>query len=150
MTIAGTSANDTFGFAAGVSHQITVNGTSYDLTASSGRTYTFNGEGGNDTITVTGTSSAETATLRNGSLTFSSTGFSVQANSTETITVDGGGGSDMALFYDSAGTDLYSAWSDRAVMSGAGFTNEAQNFTQHLRVCLIWLRSSATLRRCYG
>jgi hypothetical protein len=38
------------------------------------------------------------------------------------------GGYDRATFYDSVGDDVYAGWSDKAIMYGTGYYNDARGF----------------------
>ncbi len=126
--VAGTSGNDAFTFDAGSTHQLTVNGTSYTFHSASVSYFAFDGGAGNDSMTMTGTSGSETATLRVGQSKLVGTGLTVESFSTETNTIHGGGGADIAIFHDSEGDDTYIGWADRVSLTGNGYTNEAHGF----------------------
>ncbi|QEG36642.1 S8 family serine peptidase [Bythopirellula goksoeyrii] len=106
VNVTGTTGDDTFAFTAGDTHQVTVNGVTHNFAAIAVTNIILDGGAGNDTIVMTGTSGNETATLRVGSANLTGTGFAVDTVSTENVKVYGGGGQDEVTLYDSAGDDL--------------------------------------------
>jgi hypothetical protein len=127
VDVYGTGANDTFAFSAGANAVITVNGVSNSLPSAS-RIH-FHGLAGSDTIQITGTSAAETATLGVGSLTFSGPGFTVHADAIATVRIAGGAG-DRAFLYDSRGNDFFDAGPYSAVLRGDGFYHYVAGFSE--------------------
>ena len=128
VNVAGTAGADAFTFAAGSTHQLSVNGTSYSFDSISVATFNFDGAGGSDSIAMTGSSENETATLRVGQTVLSSSSYTANADGIETVTVDGAGGTDKAYVFDSAGNDILIADSQSAQITGSGFDHTAQGF----------------------
>ncbi|MCH7753158.1 MAG: S8 family serine peptidase, partial [Planctomycetes bacterium] len=130
VQVDGTAGDDVFGFTAGNTHTVTVNGVSYDFAASSITDVNFNGGVGNDTIVMTGTAGDETAELRAGDVSLSGSGFSARALGIEDVTVVSNGGIDWANFYDSFEDNTYTVTGSQASMTGSGFQNRAFNFSR--------------------
>jgi hypothetical protein len=57
VTVHGTAGNDTFTFAAGMNHAVSVNGVAYNFSWMSAAFFNFDGGQGSNTITMTGTTS---------------------------------------------------------------------------------------------
>ena len=140
MDIAGTVDDDTFTFTpnvtigADICHVVTVNGVEYHIDSSITSQINFNGGGGKDLITMTGTDGDDRATLRMANATLVGAGYVVRASEIESVLVRSGGGSDRAYFYDSAGDERYYARADRhdAYMTGGGLYNYAAGFKQNI------------------
>ncbi len=130
VNVTGTSGNDTFTFNAGSSHYLTVNDTNYVFHSASVSNFVFDGGAGHDSMTITGTTAAETATLRVNEARLVGAGLTVESFGTETNTIHSGGGLDTATFHDSAGDDTYIGWSDRVSLTGTGYANTAQGFVE--------------------
>ncbi len=128
VNVAGTTAADTFAFTAGNTHQVTVNGVTYNFASIAITDVNFNGGAGIDSITMTGTAGDETATLRVGDVTLAGNGFTANALGIENVTMFGAGGYDRADLYDSAGDDRFYGYSTYAYMYGDGFLNYAAGF----------------------
>jgi hypothetical protein len=128
VNITGTSGDDTLAFTAGTTHTVTVNGVTHTFSPLAVSAFNFAGGTGTDTLTMTGTAGVETATLRVGTASLIGTSYTVWATSIEQSTVYGGGGNDIGNLYDSAGDDNFYGYSDRAILSGPGFTNTIRNF----------------------
>jgi hypothetical protein len=128
VNITGTSGDDTLAFTAGSTHTVTINGVTHDFSALAVSAFNFAGGTGTDSLTMTGTAAVETATLRVGTASLLGTGYTVWATSIEQSTVYSGGGNDIGNLYDSAGDDNFYGYSDRAIISGSGFTNTLRNF----------------------
>ncbi len=128
VDVYGTAGNDTFTFAAGAVHQVSVNGVAYQFNGATTRTINLHGQGGSDQATLTGTAEREVATMLAGSADFEGTTWLVSTDSIETATFNGGGGGDWARFYDSAGDDVLTAQMNGATLTGAGFSNTANGF----------------------
>jgi subtilisin family serine protease len=138
VSIAGTSAADIFGYSAGATHHtVNVNGVAYDFDRSAVDTINFAGGEGTDAISLTGSSDAEVATLRLGNAQLAGSDYIAVATSVEneTTVIDfdrvmayAGQGNDRAYFYDTDGDDTFTGRSDRAVMCGDGYRNEAYGF----------------------
>jgi subtilisin family serine protease len=131
VTVAGTTANDTFTFAVGGTHHtLSVNDASYTFDKATVNAINFSGAAGTDAITMTGTAGVETATLRVGNATFAGSGFSASATGVENVTAHGGGGADVAFLYDTVGNDAFLAWSDHAELTGAGYGSYVVGFSR--------------------
>ncbi len=128
--VSGTDADDVFTFAAGDMHRLSINGVEYQFDADAVRSVTFDGGGGADSATLTGTAGAESAVLRAGSAELLGTQYNALATGVETITVLGGGGDDTVRLYDSAGDDLFVGAPQYAAMFGEGFSNQARGFNE--------------------
>ncbi len=131
VTVGGTTGNDAFSFAVGATnHTVGANGTTYTFDKATVTTFNFGGGAGIDSITMTGTSGVETATLRVGNASLVGTGFSAAATTVENVTVHSGGGADVAFLHDSAGNDDFKAWHDHAEMTGAGYGTFVTGFSR--------------------
>ena len=130
VTAVGTAGDDAFAFSAGSASTLTVNGVSYTFAAGSASQFHIDGGGGYDSVTLTGTTGVDAATLRFGSATLNGAGYSAAATNVEMITIYGGGGADEASIYDSAGDDFYRTYANRVEMSGQGGSLAAWNFAK--------------------
>lgn len=127
LVVSGGSGDDVFSFAAGASsHLVSVNGASYALSGISA--ITLAAGVGNDSVTLTGTSGFDTATLRSGQTTLVGSGYSVTATGFESTAVHSGGGGDVAYLYDTAGDDQLALSATRATLTGSGATLDAHGF----------------------
>ena len=88
----------------------------------------FDGQDGNDQLTLTGTAGTESVRLlpMQMFLDSSSVGLTGSASSVETIFYDGNGGNDVATFSDSAGNDVFTSSPTEAQMRGPGYVNIAR------------------------
>ena len=127
LTVHGTSGDDTFSFVAG-SNQFTLNGVAYTFNPTGVTTVKFNGNGGKDTATLTGTSSADRAYLSPRSGKLLGTGYEVDVSGVANIVVHGGGGSDCAYLYDAAGNNTFVGTSTYSYLTGTGYDNEVVGF----------------------
>jgi len=131
LSVAGTSAADAFTYAVDTAqHTVSVNGTAYQFNKAAVSTINFAGDAGSDSITMTGSTGAETAILRVGEASITGLGFTALSSGVENVTLISGGGADVVNVYDSAGDDQYRAFADRVAISGTGFVNEAVGFRQ--------------------
>lgn len=128
LEVTGTDGDDTMSFTAGAIHQIVVNGVAYEIDATTVGAIHFEGGGGYDSISMTGTSGNESVELRAGSAEMNGSGFTVSASDVESITVEAGGGDDEAMLYDSTGDDRFYALPEYVWMQGAN--NEFDNFAR--------------------
>ena len=128
VSVAGTTGDDSFTFAAGTTHNLSINGVSYQFDASATNDFSFDGDAGDDSATVTGTAADDVVTFYPTSLTASGTNYELNTSSIETQHVESGGGNDQAYFYDSDGNDRFVATQDYAYLSGDGFLNHASGF----------------------
>ncbi len=132
LNLYGTPGQDTFEFVAGAtpgSWVVKINGVPQNV-ASTVTTINFDGMGGNDIATLTGTSAAEKVSFYPGEVTFEGANFTVNVSDAESVTVNGRGGTDEAKFYDSSGTDKLVMKAGETVMSGPGYSNTALAFEQ--------------------
>ena len=132
LDLSGTPAQDTFEFVAGAtpgSWVIKINGEAYTA-ASTVETINFDGMGGDDIITLTGTDGVETVTLRPGEVTFVGSNFTFNATDVEDVTVNGRGGKDTAEIRGSSGDDALVMQVDKTTMTGSGFTTMVVKFEE--------------------
>jgi len=130
VTFNGSAADDVFAFVAGqTEHSVTFNGQVYVFDASQITQVEFNGNGGTDSATLTGTDGADTATLRQGLTTLAGAGYTVVLTDVQTVVVNGQA-NDTAWLYDSAGDDVLVATPTSSVLSGSGFHSEVNGFGQ--------------------
>lgn len=130
VTIQGTSGADSFEFTAGDTHQVVVNGTSYDFADNSITHVNFVGGSGTDSIVINGTAANESATLWGGAASVVGDGFQVSATQMEDVRIYSGGGTDNALFYDSSADDRFVAGADSSWLIGNNFFNYTEGFAQ--------------------
>ena len=130
VQVAGTAGDDVFSLTAGSTHQVVVNGVTYDFAAVTVTNINFAGSTGNDSIVMTGTTGDESAILRVGQTNLNGSGFAVQADAIETAVVYGNGGNDTAIFYDSTGDDTLVARPTEVRLTGTGFSNTAHDFAE--------------------
>lgn len=128
LTVSGTSGNDEFRFAAGLTHQVVVNGVAYQFDSAAIDSVIFAGGAGDDMAVLTGSTGTDTATLRVGQVVLSGNTYSVTATDVEQASVLGGGGSDRATLYDTAGDEVLTAHHDVVTLAGAGFLHQVQAF----------------------
>lgn len=132
LDLVGTPGQDTFEFVAGAtpgSWLIKVNGEVYTA-GSAVDTINFDGMGGNDIVTLTGTSGVEKAYTRPGEVTFEGSNFTLVATDVEDVTVDGKGGADVAELRDSAGNDSLVMEVDKTTLIGTGFSSKVIKFEE--------------------
>ncbi|TWT40830.1 Subtilisin DY [Botrimarina hoheduenensis] len=130
MSLFGTDANDSVTFTAGSStNTVSLNGVAYTL-AGSGTTVRFTGNvNQQDVVTINAGSGNELFTLGKGyAVAESSQGWSFYAIGVAQTTANAGTGSDYVSLYDTTGNDNLVAWTDRVVMYGNGYVNEARGF----------------------
>ena len=91
LTVSGTAGNDVFTFTAGtVRTSMTLNGVSLAVDSVSVDAIHFAGNGGQDSVTLTGTGS-DTAVLLSTDVSLTGTGYSVDAANCSSVTVNSGG-----------------------------------------------------------
>lgn len=128
VSVGGTDGDDTFSFAAGSTHILSINGVGYEFDATIATSFSFEGRAGRDTALIHGTDGDETAVLCPNRVEFAGDGFSVAADGVEASDVFAGGGNDRGMFYDSAGDDVFTARPDWARMIGEDYANYAYGF----------------------
>lgn len=132
VTLTGTAGADNITFRGGdVQHTLDFNGLTYTFQADQQTNYVLDGAGGNDAITVFGTTNDETAVMGVNSALLSGDSLSVHAKASNIVFV-GGGGYDRAFMYGSQGDDTYRTYGNRVVMSGDDYYNRAQHFDETL------------------
>jgi hypothetical protein len=130
----GTSGDDTFTFTAGGTWYevvVTLDGgspTTYRYPVSETTNITFNGNGGNDSVTLNGGPGDETADLYPDHGTFTGTGYSVSVSNVASITAKSGGGNDQATLHDGPQADTFVGYPTYAVLSGPGVSLWANGF----------------------
>jgi hypothetical protein len=130
VNVFGTAGSDTFAFAHGSSHQITVNGVAYAFSPATLGQLTISGGGGADSLQVTLGSLNDTLTLRSGEITASNSDYQISGTSLETITAAAGTGFDIASLHDAVGNDTLTASPASARLNGTGFDNVASGFDE--------------------
>ncbi len=110
VTVHGSEMDDQFGYEPGDEHGLSVNEVSYALDPSAVSSVHFACGGGDDTVSITGTESAETASFRpgGGSMTTTATGFTVSVEDARSVSLLGGGGKDVLEVIDGEGDDFFS------------------------------------------
>ena len=129
VSVSGTQGNDQFRFSAGATHQIVINGVSYEFSASQVSNLYFDGLAGSDSVILNGTTTSDTAVLRVGSADLRGLGYHASAANVEDVTVVGGGGRDSVSLHDSSGDDTFFATPDETRLSGTGFSQTASGFS---------------------
>ncbi|MHB8898085.1 MAG: trypsin-like serine protease, partial [Thermoguttaceae bacterium] len=132
LDLFGTPGQDTFEFVAGATPSswiVKINGVAQTV-ASTVTTVNFDAMGGNDTITLTGTSGVDKVFTYPGRVTLEGTGFTVAVSDAENVTVNGKGGTDVAELRDSAGNDLVIMKVGETVMSGLSYSSKVVGFEQ--------------------
>jgi hypothetical protein len=128
LSVAGTSGNDTFTFAAGsVRYAMNLNGVALAADTATVKTVIFQGNGGSDTAILTGLGAGEKATLTPTSGQLQGSSYKAQANGTSSITVIGGLG-DSATLADSGQSATFTATPSTSLLVGPGFSEQAAGF----------------------
>ncbi len=128
-TVFGTSSDDTFTFAAGENHAVSVNGLSYALDGAAISSIDFQGGDGNDQIQMTGGAGNDSAILRVGASQMTGDSYAVVVKDVEVVNaIAGGGGYDTAKMYDGEGDDVLTAGPSAATFQGDGFDHTATGF----------------------
>jgi hypothetical protein len=130
LTVYGTGGDDAFTFHAAATHALSVNGTTYSYASSAVNSVKFQGNGGNDSLVVHGTSGDETATLHPGTADVAGSNYRVQAASVETITVVSNGGRDVANLFGSTGSDEFHVAGGSSTLKGNKFHNSVEGYDQ--------------------
>ncbi len=127
LYITGTAGADTVLFAGAGSGSVSLNGVSYNGSLDAVRTISIDTRAGQDTVSITGSSSAETFVLKPNSVTMSGPRWNLSAVNSETIDVTGGAG-DGVTFNDSPESDSFVASPTTAALSGVGYSLVANGF----------------------
>lgn len=128
VDVQGTAGDDTFAFAAGNTHRVSVNGVQYNFDGATTKVVQFFGGDGNDRVTLRGSAGDDHAVVRLGQASLVSDKYCAFGFNTETVVVQGGGGNDIANLYDSAGNDVLVASPGSTTLQGAGFRFTAGGF----------------------
>ncbi|MCY2925859.1 MAG: C25 family cysteine peptidase [Planctomycetota bacterium] len=128
LTVTGTEGNDAFGFfvADGV-YNVTLNGQTWTFSPGDITQIIFNSGGGIDSATLTGSASADAATLRPGLAQLIGSGYSVTLNDVAHVAVVGGANDTVSLF-GTAGADTFEAHPDHAALIGPGYEFRVSGF----------------------
>jgi subtilisin family serine protease len=126
--VQGTDGADAFGFSTGAEHMIDVNGVSYRFDAREYSQILFHGAGGEDRLSLRGTSGDERFTSRPGEIAFIGDGWSVTASDVEIVQAEGGGGHDAAVLHDSRGHERLEASPREARLRGDRFDHRVAGF----------------------
>ena len=135
MTVSGTAADDRFEFSAAASRRLTVKGVEYNFTDAEVTAVTFDGLGGNDSITVDG-----------------GPGVSLRADGFRSVTATAtAGGQKVARLYDSDGNETFTAYPTYAVLAnGTTYSNRANDFRFVMAYANQGGNDSAALLDCEG
>lgn len=130
VIVNGTAGDDSFAFATGSTHQVTVNGVSYTFATKTARRIDFIGGDGKDTLNSTGSAGNESVTMRPNSVNMKTTSYEMQSNSVENAVVSAGGGKDTVYLYDSSGNDRLEARPTSIVFRAedGSYSNRADGF----------------------
>ena len=130
----GMSGDDRFTFTAGSDwHTVVLTPSgglplTYRYPASENPNITFDGLGGNDSVTINGGPGDETGDLYPDHGTFAGTGYGVSVSDIASITATSGGGNDQATLHDGQGADTVIAYPTYATLSGPGVSLWANGF----------------------
>ena len=130
----GTTGDDTFTFTAGGTwHEVvvTLSGgapATYRYPASENPNITFNGLGGNDSVTIIGGSGDDTAELYPDHGTLTGSNYSISVSNVESITATSGGGNDQVILHDGPQADTFTATPTGALLIGPGVSLRANGF----------------------
>ncbi len=139
LTVVGTTGNDQFSFNdSSGTIVVGLNGETHSFAAGQFSNYVFQGGGGSDTVSLTGsstgTNSAALYSNGSGQLTNSTAGYAVAVSGMASINV-AGQAADTAQFFDALGNATFYAYADYntsgeqfAEMVGSGYANSATGF----------------------
>ena len=119
VQVVGTAQNDCFTFVADATLELSVNGVAYAWDRDKVTDVVFDGQGGWDTASLTGSAGADSLTTRSSSADMTGRGYHVQALSAESIVACGGGGADSATILGSGGSDRLTAGGRRVQVRSA-------------------------------
>ena len=132
VNLEGTAGDDTVEIFAGTTPDawtVTINGVAHDL-GSAVTTIHFDGAGGADTVTITGTGEDDEAELWPGHAAVTGASYTATVVNVEAVTVVGLGGNDSVVFYDSAGDDLFVGAPGYGQLEADGFVAKATGFDE--------------------
>lgn len=135
--IQGTPGNDVIDFTAGevggTWHSVTVNGSTESYDPALVDAFRIDGVGGNDHLTLQGTTGDEEATLLPGSIDMLGPGYAVHGIHVGTIHVDAGpGGNDRVSLSGSSGSHRLYSYADHSILSDSvkSFSHRVAGFDQ--------------------
>jgi hypothetical protein len=129
VTVEGTGDDDEFEFLAGSSLWFSFNGLEYEYARGEVARVSFQGGGGDDRATLTGSEGGDLASLWPGEAAISGWGYEAAVADCGVIHVEGGGGDgDTVSLFDSDGDDLLQGGPAGVSFSGPGFANSAAGF----------------------
>lgn len=130
ITVHGTAGDDAFEFNA-ATHSFTINGVTRQFDPSSVSEVDFDGAGGSDLASLTGSAGDDVVAAGLGSATFSGAQFKVKVSNVESLSINGGGGHDTATLQDSALNDALNAVGDEvSIANNLGFATSLAAFAQ--------------------
>jgi hypothetical protein len=127
LTVTGTSQSDAFAFIAGTPDQVSLNGSTYTLDPALVQTVLYVGNGGSDTVQLTGDTNGDVVQLLPGSGRLISGALVVDVTGVGSIYAYGGSG-DAAVLSDSASDDTFISSGNIQSLKGPGFVSEAIGF----------------------
>ncbi len=129
VTVEGTGGNDEFEFLAASPLWFSFNGLEYGYARGEVARVSFQGGGGDDRATLTGSEGGDLASLWPGEAAISGWGYEAAVADCGVIHVEGGGGDgDTVSLFDSDGDDLLQGGPAGVSFSGPGFANSAAGF----------------------
>ena len=127
-TVIGTSGDDAFSWTAG-STTFALNGSNHSLTPQV-TSISFDGDGGSNQLTVTGSSGNDQVLMQNKQLTVTGDGYTMTGTRFASFDVYNGGlaGADRADLYDTAQADIFRGYVGMSSLSGGGVTTRVHGF----------------------
>ncbi len=117
----GSGADDVFNVVAGqTKHTVTFNGEVWRFNAAQITRVVFNGNGGADRATLTGTSAADTASMAATRTELVSANYTIVLNYVADVRISGGA-NDTANLFGTAGDDMLTAKAEWTILSGLGY-----------------------------
>lgn len=136
ITLSGGRKTETATIGAG---SATLAGAAYSVEATDFETQTINSNGGGDSVELFDSSGNDALALAPGWAVFTLSGGRVStAVGFAQQVAHSSAGSDYVDLYDSTGDDVASIWSDRVLLTGYGYSNDARGFS--LTAAHSWLR----------
>ncbi len=129
VQVFGTAGNDVFSFTAGTEHQLAIHGVTYRFAASAVTNISFDGQGGNDSALLVGTSQNETASFSPESAALIGGTYRVTVSGVRNVMLDGQSGNDRIEITGSVGDDLLTIARNDVSMVGGGWQLRGLNFS---------------------
>ncbi len=126
-TVLGTTGNDVIAVSAGSVFQVNVNGVLLAINPANVTTVKVEGNGGSDSVTLSGRGKGESAILSPNSGQLVSTQYAIDVDGVASITVTGTA-DESAFLYDSPGNDTFAGTPTYAYLKGTGFYNLVSGF----------------------